>query len=76
MEHVWPLEMFTQGYCFVLVLVDYAKEILTEQDAMFISQTLRNLYKLFGTKLIHTNIYHPQMDGLIKQLINMIRKLG
>lgn len=34
------------------------------------SRTLKELYKLLGTKSVQTNVYHPQTDWLVEQLNN------
>ena len=109
MDLIGPFDWSTQGYRFVLVLVDYAtrypeavplrnisaknvaqalfqvisrvgipKEILTDQDTLFMSRTLRELYELLGIQSIKTSVYHPQTDGLVERfnrtLNSMIRK--
>lgn len=37
--------------------------IISDRDLIFLSQILKRLFELSGTKLKHSTAYHPQMDG-------------
>ncbi len=62
----------------IISRVGIPKEILTDQGTAFMSRTLSKLYELLGIKSILTNVYHPQMDGLVERfnrtLKSMVRK--
>ena len=60
--------------------VGIPKEILTDQGANFMSQLLRELYRMIGVKPIRTSPYHPQTDGLVERfngtLKGMLKRLS
>ncbi len=62
----------------IISRVGIPKEILTDQGTAFVSRTIRELYELLGIKSVRTNVFHPQMDGLVERfnrtLKTMIRK--
>ena len=55
------------------------KEILTDQGSNFMSELLKEIYRLLGVKSIRTSPYHPQTDGLVERynqtLKMMLRKV-
>ena len=63
----------------VFCRLGFPKEILTDQGTNFMSQTLKELWRLLEVKPIHTAVYHPQSNGLAerfnKTLKGMLRKL-
>ncbi|XP_078232523.1 cytohesin-interacting protein isoform X1 [Pogona vitticeps] len=63
----------------VFTRLGFPKEILTDQGTNFMSQTLKELWRLLEVKPIHTAVYHPQSNGLVerfnKTLKGMLRKL-
>ena len=58
--------------------VGIPQEILTDQGTVFLSNTLKQVYRLLGIKGIRTTPYHPQTDGLVERynqtLKGMLRK--
>lgn len=48
--------------------VDIPQESVTNQGSHFTSQLLSELYRLLHIRLILTRPYHPQMDGLCRDL--------
>lgn len=63
----------------VFARVRIPKEILTNQDAPFVSQLMKDLCSLLEIKPIWTSVYHPQTDGLVehfnKTLKSMLKKV-
>uniref|UniRef100_A0A672H0E6 Integrase catalytic domain-containing protein n=1 Tax=Salarias fasciatus TaxID=181472 RepID=A0A672H0E6_SALFA len=59
--------------------VGIPSEILTDQGANFLSNTLRQVYRLLHIKSIRTTPYHPQTDGLVetynRTLKSMLKKV-
>ena len=43
------------------------REILSDQGPNFMSELLREVYKVVKIKPIHTSPYHPQTDGLVER---------
>ena len=42
-------------------------QLLYDQGASFLSNLMKNVYKLLGLKKVNTTAYHPQTDGLIER---------
>ncbi|MBW0592425.1 hypothetical protein O181_132140 [Austropuccinia psidii MF-1] len=53
--------------------------IISYKDPKFTSAVWKNLHQLFGTKLSFSKAYHPQTDGLVERMIqileDMVRRL-
>ena len=54
--------------------------LLSNRGASFTSNIIEELCKILGVKLLHTTPYHPQMNGLVERLhqmiMHMIGKVG
>lgn len=50
-------------------------EILTDQGSNFMSQLLKELYKLLHIKPIRTSPYHPQTDGLVERFNQTLKAM-
>ncbi|MBW0461897.1 hypothetical protein O181_001612 [Austropuccinia psidii MF-1] len=51
------------------------KIIISYRDPTFKSEDWTNLYHMFGTKLVFSTAYHPQMDGLAERMIQTIEEI-
>lgn len=47
--------------------VSFNKQVITDQGAAFMSETLWALWKLAGVQPLHTSVYHPQTNGLVER---------
>lgn len=47
----------------VVKLHGFTSTIISDRDAIFLSSFWREMFKLVGTSLKHSNSHHPQMDG-------------
>nr|XP_054594838.1 uncharacterized protein LOC129162695 [Nothobranchius furzeri] len=50
-------------------------EILTDQGTNFLSNTLKQIYRLLGIKGIRTTPYHPQTDGLVERYNRTLKSM-
>ncbi|XP_036066885.1 uncharacterized protein LOC112138883 isoform X2 [Oryzias melastigma] len=55
--------------------VGIPSEILTDQDTNFLSNTLKQVYRLLGIKSIRTTAYHPQTDGLVERYNRTLKSI-
>ena len=51
------------------------KEILSDQGTNFMSQLLKELYRLMKIHPIRTSPYHPQTDGLVERFNKTLKSL-
>ncbi|MBW0588414.1 hypothetical protein O181_128129 [Austropuccinia psidii MF-1] len=49
--------------------------IISDRDPKFISALWTNLHQLFGTKLSFSTAYHPQTDGLVERMIQILEDM-
>ena len=42
-------------------------QLLSDRGASFLSNLMKNVYKLLGLKKVNTTAYHPQTDGLVER---------
>lgn len=60
--------------------VGFPKAMVTDQGSNFMSELLKQVYKLLGIKRLRTTPYHPQTDGLTERfnqtLKQMLRKFA
>lgn len=71
-----PLPWLTQGFSFLLVIVDYAMrypEILTDRETTFTSALMMKLCYCLGIKQQFTTIYNPQTDRLVERMNQAIK---
>lgn len=59
----------------LLSRVDFPKSIVTDQGSNFISDLLKQVYKLLGTKGVRTTPYHPQTDGLTEPFNQTLKQM-
>ncbi len=50
-------------------------EILTDQGTPFMSRLMADLCTLFKVKQLRTSVYHPQTDGLVERLNQMLKQM-
>ncbi|KAI3366502.1 hypothetical protein L3Q82_000474 [Scortum barcoo] len=62
-----PLQLFSR--------VGIPSEILTDQGTNFLSDILRQVYRLLGIKSIRTTPYHPQTDGLVERYNRTLKSM-
>lgn len=55
--------------------VGFPKDIVTDQGSNFMSDLLRQVYKLLGIKGIRTTPYHPQTDGLTERFNQTLKQM-
>ena len=55
--------------------VGIPKEILSDQGSNFMSQLLKEMYRLLGVHPIRTTPYHPQTDGLVERFNKTLKSL-
>uniref|UniRef100_A0A3Q1GC55 Gypsy retrotransposon integrase-like protein 1 n=1 Tax=Acanthochromis polyacanthus TaxID=80966 RepID=A0A3Q1GC55_9TELE len=55
--------------------VGIPSEILTDQGTNFLSNTLRQVYRLLGIRGIRTTPYHPQTDGLVERYNRTLKSM-
>ncbi|KAI3377106.1 hypothetical protein L3Q82_000303 [Scortum barcoo] len=55
--------------------VGIPSEILTDQGTNFLSDILRQVYRLLGIKSIRTTPYHPQTDGLVERYNRTLKSM-
>lgn len=81
---VFPLKSIkakSVAFCLVQLFarVGFPQEILTDQGSNFMSNLLKQVYKLLGIRSLRTTPYHPQTDGLTERfnqtLKQMLRKV-
>lgn len=48
-------------------------EVLTDQGTNFMSQTLKEMWKMLGVKLLRMSVYHPQANGLVEIFNKMLK---
>ncbi|MBW0476538.1 hypothetical protein O181_016253 [Austropuccinia psidii MF-1] len=51
------------------------KNIISDRDPKFTSALWTNLYKLLGTKLPFSTVYHPQTDGLAERMMQTLEDI-
>ena len=49
--------------------------VLTDQGTNFVSQLLKELYRLLGVTVIKTSPYHPQTDGLVERYNRTLKEM-
>ena len=49
--------------------------MLTDQGTNFVSQLLKELYRLLGVTAIKTSPYHPQTDGLVERYNRTLKEM-
>lgn len=59
----------------VFCRVGFPNEILTDQGSNFMSQLLKEVYRLLRIHPIHTTPYHPQTDGLCEKFNQMLKNM-
>lgn len=55
--------------------VGFPKDIVTDQGSNFMSDLLKQVYKLLGIKGIRTTPYHPQTDGLTERFNQTLKQM-
>ncbi|XP_029928572.1 uncharacterized protein LOC115374014 [Myripristis murdjan] len=55
--------------------VGIPSEILTDQGTNFLSNTLKQVYRMLGIKSIRTTPYHPQTDGLVERYNRTLKSM-
>uniref|UniRef100_A0A8C1PVR7 Integrase catalytic domain-containing protein n=1 Tax=Cyprinus carpio TaxID=7962 RepID=A0A8C1PVR7_CYPCA len=55
--------------------VGFPKSIVTDQGSNFMSELLKQVYKLFGIKGVRTTPYHPQTDGLTERFNQTLKQM-
>lgn len=55
--------------------VGLPREILTDQDTVFMSKVMKDLCKLLQIKQLHTSVYHPQADGLVERFNRTLKSM-
>ncbi|MGH0117755.1 UNVERIFIED_CONTAM: hypothetical protein FKN15_039051 [Acipenser sinensis] len=59
----------------VIARVGIPKEILTDQGTSFMSDTLKEVYKILKIRSIRTSVYHPQTDGLVERFNQTLKQM-
>lgn len=55
--------------------VGFPKCIVTDQGYNFMSELLKQVYKLLGIKGVRTTPYHPQTDGLTERFNQTLKQM-
>lgn len=55
--------------------VGFPKCIVTDQGYNFMSEQLKQVYKLLGIKGVRTTPYHPQTDGLTERFNQTLKQM-
>uniref|UniRef100_A0A3B3HGA7 ribonuclease H n=1 Tax=Oryzias latipes TaxID=8090 RepID=A0A3B3HGA7_ORYLA len=55
--------------------VGFPLEILTDRGSNFMSNLLKQVYKLLGIKRLRTTPYHPQTDGLTERFNQTLKQM-
>ncbi|XP_068073009.1 uncharacterized protein [Danio rerio] len=77
---VFPLRSVKAKYvatCLVQLFsrVGFPSEILTDQGTNFMSNLLKQVYRLLGIKSLRTTPYHPQTDGLTERFNQTLKQM-
>lgn len=55
--------------------VGFPREIVTDQGTNFMSELLKQVYKLLGIRRVQTTPYHPQTDGLTERFNQTLKQM-
>ncbi|MGH0180819.1 UNVERIFIED_CONTAM: hypothetical protein FKN15_013733 [Acipenser sinensis] len=59
----------------IIARVGIPREILTDHGTNFMSQCLKELYKLLQIQSIRTSVYHLQSDGLVERFNQTLKQM-
>ena len=68
-------EQVAEALCTVLSRVGVPREILSDQGSQFVSNVMREVYRLLSIRHTVSSPYHPQTNGLVEKFNGMLKAM-